>query len=104
MNLGVAFRHPDAKLSASLNLKPQELSKETSDLLIGVSKKFAPNLKVKAKYSFGTGVSTYYSRFKPSNECSIGATLQVAHKAQLGMFNGFWAYPFNFGIKVNLKA
>lgn len=104
IDLGLAYLQDKANLSAVLSLNPQKLSVESSEVHLGLSKSFGDNLSVKTKYALLSGVGTYHAHYRANPDCSLAYTLQVAHRAKGGVFNGFWGYPFNFGVQVNVNV
>lgn len=104
IDIGVTRLDPKANFSATLSLKPQELSRYTSELHVGLRKSFAQNFLVKAKYALASGLGTYYASYAPNSDTTIAGTLQVAHRAKQGVFKGFWGYPLNFGLQLTLNA
>lgn len=104
MDLGLSYLHYNANVSATLSLKPEQLSRDSSELHVGISKNFGTNMLVKAKYALLSGIGTYYTDFLATKDCTVAGTLQVAHRSNEGVFKGFWGYPLNFGLSLNVKA
>lgn len=104
MDVSAAYRQTRYDLGATVSLNPQNLCADTTGLLLGFRKNFASNLTVKAKYDWFNSLSTYYAQFGATKNLSVSGTLQVAHGAKEGVYNGFWNYPLNFSLQANLNA
>ena len=104
IDISAAYRLSDADVAATMSLNPQKLCRDTTGLVFGFRKNFAQNLTVKAKYDFFNSLSTFYTNFAASKNLSVSYSLQVASGAKEGVYQGFWNYPLNFGVQVNVNA
>lgn len=105
VDVGAVYLDKDlVDVSAQLRVDPANV-KSPKDLWVGVGKRFAPNLYVKARTNLFSGVATYYAAFVANSNTSVAATLDVNHcKEKAASFQGCCSYPFNFGVKLSFNA
>ena len=102
--LGAAYINPAlADFTARLKVDPNDIKEGKKDLWFGVGKRFAPNLAVKARYSWFNNVGSYYGSFKPHDNLTVSGTIELSHSAATPT-KGCCDYPFLFGLELAFNA
>lgn len=104
VSVGAAYADPNlADFTARLKFNPQNFKEGAKDLHFGIAKRFAPNLAVKARYSWFNSVGSYYANFKAHNNLTVSGTIELSHLADKPT-KGCCDYPFNFGFELAFNA
>lgn len=104
ISVGAIYTDPNlADFSARLKFDPQNIKEGKKDLHFGIAKRFAPNLAVKARYSWYNSVGSYYATFKAHNNLTVSGTIELSHLADKPT-KGCCDYPFNFGFELAFNA
>jgi len=104
MTFGATYVGEKGNLSVQYHLDPQNPRAGNNELYFGASKLFSGNLLFKARYAWFSGISTYYTMFRPHNDITFAGTVQMATRPAEGVMQGFCGIPFNFGLQIGISC